>query len=92
LELFETVSRAVLDSQELDFEYKKLGSPRYEVRRVQPYHLGCIEDQWYLCGFDLTREQLRTFALPRMRTVPQSAGAVPAARELLHHPAPRRQF
>ena len=69
LELFETVSRAVVDSHELDFEYKKLGSPRHESRRVQPYHLGCIENQWYLFGFDLARQQLRTFALPRMRAV-----------------------
>jgi predicted DNA-binding transcriptional regulator YafY len=69
LELFETVSRAVLDSRELAFEYKKLGSPRHEARRVQPYHLGCIENQWYLFGFDLVRQQIRTFALPRMRKV-----------------------
>ena len=69
LELFETVSRAVLDSHELAFEYKKLGSTRHEQRRVQPYHLGCIENQWYLFGFDLVRQQIRTFALPRMRKV-----------------------
>jgi len=69
LELFETVSRAVLDSHELAFEYKKLRSPQHETRRVQPYHLGCIENQWYLFGFDLARQQLRTFALPRMRKV-----------------------
>jgi len=69
LELFETVSRAVLDFHELEFEYKKLGSTRHELRRVQPYHLGCVENQWYLFGFDLVRQQLRTFALPRMRKV-----------------------
>ena len=69
LELFETVSRAVLDSHELAFEYKKLGSTRHEQRRVQPYHLGCIENQWYLFGFDLVRQQIRTFALPRMRKI-----------------------
>jgi proteasome accessory factor B len=69
LEMFETVSRAVLDSHELDFEYKKLGGTRHEARRVQPYHLGCVENQWYLFGFDLARQQLRTFALPRMRAV-----------------------
>jgi len=69
LELFETVSRAVLDSHELAFDYKKLGSSRHEARRVQPYHLGCVENQWYLFGFDLARQQLRTFALPRMRAV-----------------------
>ncbi len=67
LELFETVSRAVLDSHELEFEYKKLSGSRHESRRVQPYHLGCVENQWYLFGFDLGRQQLRTFALPRMR-------------------------
>jgi proteasome accessory factor B len=69
LELFETVSRAVLDSHELTFEYRKLRSPRHEARRVQPYHLGCIENQWYLFAFDLARRQLRTFALPRIREV-----------------------
>ncbi len=66
LELFEKVSRAVLESHELAFEYQKLRSSRHEARRVQPYHLGCIENQWYLFGFDLARQQLRTFALPRM--------------------------
>lgn len=69
LELFETVSRAVLASHELAFEYQKLGSARHEARRVQPYHLGCVEHQWYLFGADLVRQQLRTFALPRMRAV-----------------------
>ena len=69
LELFETVSRAVLDSHELDFEYKKLGGSRHETRCVHPYHLGCVENQWYLFGFDLVRQQLRTFALLRLRKV-----------------------
>ncbi len=69
LELFETVSTAVLKSHELGFEYRKLRGTGYESRRVQPYHLGCIDSQWYLFGFDLARQQLRTFALPRMRKV-----------------------
>lgn len=67
LELFETVSNAVLQSVELHFEYQKLGSDRYEQRRVQPYHIASLENQWYVFGEDLDREQLRTFALPRMR-------------------------
>ena len=69
LESFETVSTAVLKSHEVVFEYRKLHGSGYESRRVQPYHLGCIENQWYLFGFDLVRQQLRTFALPRMRRV-----------------------
>jgi predicted DNA-binding transcriptional regulator YafY len=53
----------------LEFEYRKLSSAGYERRRVRPYHLGCLENQWYLFGEDLERRQLRTFALPRMRKV-----------------------
>ena len=67
LELFETVSDAVLRSVELHFEYQKLGSNRFEQRRVRPYHIASLENQWYVFAEDLDREQLRTFALPRMR-------------------------
>jgi proteasome accessory factor B len=67
LELFETVSNAVLKSHELAFEYRKLRSSGYEARRVQPYHLACIDQQWYLFAHDLVRSQLRTFVLSRMR-------------------------
>jgi predicted DNA-binding transcriptional regulator YafY len=67
LEIFETVSQAVLGSVELEFEYQKLKSNRHEARRVRPYHIASLENQWYLFGEDLARRQLRTFALPRMR-------------------------
>ena len=62
------VSKAVLRSVELTFEYRKLKSSSYEPRRVRPYHLGCLENQWYLFAEDLDRKQLRTFALPRMQS------------------------
>lgn len=69
LELFETVSRAVLRSQELEFQYHKLAGRGHEPRRAQPYHVGCIENQWYLFAFDLDRQQMRTFALSRLKAV-----------------------
>jgi len=69
LEQFEAVSRAVMRSQELTFQYQKLGSTKQESRKVRPYHLGCIENQWYLFAFDLDRQQLRTFVLGRMAEV-----------------------
>jgi proteasome accessory factor B len=69
LELFETVSKAVVRSVEIEFEYRKLQSAGYESRRVRPYHLGCLENQWYLFGEDQERRQIRTFALPRIRKV-----------------------
>jgi predicted DNA-binding transcriptional regulator YafY len=69
IELFEIVSKGVLRSVELEFEYRKLSGSDYELRHVRPYHLGCLEQQWYLFAEDLERRQLRTFALPRMRKV-----------------------
>jgi len=67
IDLFENVSKAVIESREIEFEYKKPKSADYEVRRVRPYHLGCVSEMWYLFGFDLGREQMRTFVLQRMR-------------------------
>lgn len=66
--LFNKLSQAVLQSMEVEFEYRKLyGSRSYERRRVQPYHLGAMDGQWYLFGFDRKREEMRTFVLSRMR-------------------------
>jgi predicted DNA-binding transcriptional regulator YafY len=67
--LFEQLSHAVFKQLEVRFDYKKPGAARYEQRYVQPYHLGCVENLWYLFAFDLDRAQLRTFALPRIRNV-----------------------
>lgn len=69
LELFETVTQAVMRSVELEFEYRKLQSKGFELRRVRPYHIASLENQWYLFALDLGRKQIRTFALPRMRKV-----------------------
>ncbi len=69
LELFETISQAVLRSVEVELEYRKLNSKGYEPRRVRPFHIACLENQWYFFAEDLERKQLRTFALPRMRKV-----------------------
>lgn len=80
LESFETVSSAVLKSHEIAFQYRKLRSAGYELRRVQPYHLGCIDQQWYLFAYDLARGQLRTFVLSRM-------GAVQNTRKGFRRPA-----
>jgi proteasome accessory factor B len=69
LHVFEELSHAVFKQLEARFEYKKPGAKAYEERSVQPYHLGCVENLWYLFAFDLARGQLRTFALPRIRDV-----------------------
>ena len=70
LEVFNTLSRAVLREREVHFDYRKPGEPQAELRRVRPYHLAHRDNLWYLVAFDLKRNALRTFAVPRI-TRPQ---------------------
>lgn len=67
LELFSTLLDAVLERREVTFTYLKLGATREEQRQVRPYHIGRVEQGWYLYGHDLARRKYRTFALPRIR-------------------------
>jgi proteasome accessory factor B len=64
--VFQLTSQAVTTSRELSFLYSKLTSDVPEKRRVRPYHLACISQQWYLFAFDIQRDALRTFVLARM--------------------------
>jgi predicted DNA-binding transcriptional regulator YafY len=66
LKIFETLSRALLEGRLLEFDYIKLRSPKSQRRRIEPYHLGCIDNQWYLIGLDQVRGKIRTFALSRL--------------------------
>lgn len=67
LTTFQAVSEAVRKSVELTFDYRKLDASKYEKRRLQPYHLACVLDQWYVIGHCLKRDALRTFVLARMK-------------------------
>ena len=65
--VFQTVSEAVQQGKILQFEYKKLNSLAFEMRRVEPYHLACVLNQWYCFAFDPKRRAFRAFVLGRMR-------------------------
>lgn len=67
LRLFGRLAEAVVRRREVAFGYRKLGGERTEPRRLQPYHLGEVDQCWYVIGRDLDRGALRTFALPRIR-------------------------
>jgi len=69
LAVFNALSRAVLRSEEVTFDYRKPGEAKASQRRIQPYHLANRENLWYLVGFDLERSALRTYALPRITGV-----------------------
>ena len=69
MQVFDALAKAVTDREEIEFSYHKLAGEKSEKRTVRPYHLGCIEDQWYLFAHDIGRGAIRTFALPRIREV-----------------------
>ncbi|GAB4252307.1 MAG: transcriptional regulator [Candidatus Methylacidiphilales bacterium] len=68
LEIFEAAGRALAESRELVFGYRKLKGAEEEIRRLEPHHLTCVDGQWYLIGHDPDRGSNRTFALTRMRS------------------------
>ena len=70
LEVFQNVTKGLMESRELIFNYKTLNGKRPEQRRVRPYHLACIDGQWYLFAHDQAREDIRTFVLGRIQSVP----------------------
>lgn len=69
LVVFNALSGAVLRQEEVAFAYQKPGGAKKSQRQVRPYHLANRENSWYLIGFDLERQALRTFALPRIGSV-----------------------
>ena len=44
-----------------------------EVRKVRPYHLANIGNQWYLFGYDLLRQAIRKFVPARMNRLKVTA-------------------
>lgn len=69
LATFNALSGAVLRQEEVEFDYRKPGETARSHRHVRPYHLAHRENLWYLVAFDVERQALRTFALPRISAV-----------------------
>jgi predicted DNA-binding transcriptional regulator YafY len=67
LEIFEILTRALKERRVLKFHYRNLDAEKAHVRVVHPYHLGCVDNHWYLFAFDVKRRAMRTFALPRLK-------------------------
>ena len=69
LELFRRLSQAVLHSTEIEFDYDKGDVNSLKHRHLQPWHLCCVDNQWYVIGHDVDRNEKRTFAIARMSAV-----------------------
>ena len=67
LESFEILTRALKERRVLTFQYRNLDADKHQARLVHPYHLGCVDNHWYLFAFDVKRQAMRTFALPRLK-------------------------
>lgn len=67
LAVFQKIARAVQERRALRFLYRNLGASKAQRRHVRPYHVACIENHWYLFGWDVDRSAMRTFVLTRLR-------------------------
>jgi proteasome accessory factor B len=68
IKVMQKLGEAIRNRREIEFEYFKLGNEGDgEIRRVRPYHLACVGNQWYLFGYDLLRRDMRKFVPARMR-------------------------
>ncbi len=68
-ECFEAVASAIYAREGITFHYQKPEDREPMVRNVEPHHLTCSDEMWYLMGWDKTRDAMRTFALTRMQKV-----------------------
>jgi len=66
LRQFDSLSGAIRKREVIRFSYRKLNSRSHELRSCHPYHLTCVDNQWYLFGYDTDRLAIRTFVLSRM--------------------------
>jgi predicted DNA-binding transcriptional regulator YafY len=66
LKAFDLLMRAVNDRRAVRFMYRNRGQVKAQQRHVHPYHIACVENQWCLFGFDVNRNDIRTFVLVRL--------------------------
>jgi predicted DNA-binding transcriptional regulator YafY len=59
---------AAAERKTVEFEYYAITRDETMVRTVDPYGLQLVAGEWYLIGWDHTREDLRTFRLSRIRS------------------------
>jgi len=67
--LFSRLVRATQEGRRLELVYWTASRDATCCRRVDPYHLVSIEGEWYLVGYCHLREEVRTFAPRRIRSL-----------------------
>jgi predicted DNA-binding transcriptional regulator YafY len=64
---FIAVKTALLRQRELHVEYRARGKADFEKRRLEPYHLACVENRWVLVARPVDRDEFRVYVLARFR-------------------------
>jgi len=77
LEVFDQLSRAAAQRQQIELVYRKPGQAKAEKRLVDPYHLANINGEWYLFAYDHARKDIRTFAPTRIQSVTPTGKTFP---------------
>jgi proteasome accessory factor B len=77
LELFNTLTKAAAQRQQLTLLYRKPGQPKAEPRVVDPYHLANINGEWFLFAYDHGRNDVRTFAPARVQSATPTGKTFP---------------
>jgi predicted DNA-binding transcriptional regulator YafY len=75
-----TIALACRDAERVRFFYTAAGGQQTD-RHVEPYRLVLLGRRWYLVGYDLTRQDWRSFRLDRLAG-PRGTGARFRPREL----------
>lgn len=65
-ETLTTIATACRDNQQLRFDYRNHDGAESR-RTVEPYRLGHTGRRWYLVGWDIDREDWRTYRVDRLR-------------------------
>ena len=69
LKIFRALAKATARRAQLELNYRKPGQREPETRVVDPYHLGNINGEWFLFAFDHLRQDIRTFAPARIKSM-----------------------
>ncbi|MHC5539948.1 helix-turn-helix transcriptional regulator [Singulisphaera rosea] len=71
-QVFDTLARAVVCRRRVEMDYWTAGRNVTSSRDFDPYHLALIDDGWYAIGHCHVRNEVRMFAVQRVRSVVES--------------------
>lgn len=67
--VFDTVLKATKLHTTLQLDYKTSEDNAYTTREFNPYHVICQKGSWYLIGFSFHSNDIRVYALPRIKNI-----------------------